>query len=76
MQSTPLETVRSLAERFQLPTRTILREVLSGRLPYVNVAGHIRFRESDIRQWLESAGDRPRLELVDSEKIGEGGGSL
>jgi hypothetical protein len=43
-----LETVESLTERFGLPRRTIEREVMRCRLPYVSIAGNWRFRERDI----------------------------
>ena len=60
-----LETVKSLSERLQLPTRTIVREVLEGHLPYVNVGGHWRFREIDVAHWLRDERRLPRLRLVE-----------
>jgi len=59
-----LETVESLTERFGLPRRTIEREVMRCRLPYVSIAGNWRFRERDITLWLERAGGLPRLRLL------------
>ncbi len=48
-----VETVATLAERLGLSRDSIAREVVHGRLPYVNVGGHWRFREQDIEYWLE-----------------------
>ena len=59
-----LETVSSLAARVGLPERTIVREVMRSRLPYVSIAGHWRFRERDIAVWRERMGGMPRLELL------------
>lgn len=59
-----LETIESLAVRMGLPRRTIVREVLSARLPYVSIAGCWRFREPDIDAWLQRAGPLPRLSLL------------
>lgn len=59
-----LETVETLAVRMGLPRRTIVREVMSTRLPYVSIAGNRRFRERDIEVWLERAGPLPRLVLL------------
>lgn len=59
-----LETVDTLTERFGLPRRTIEREVMRCRLPYVSIAGNWRFRERDITLWLERAGGLPRLRLL------------
>ncbi|HJO03817.1 MAG TPA: helix-turn-helix domain-containing protein [Acidobacteriota bacterium] len=64
MKRQRLETVDTLAERFGLPRRTIEREVMRCRLPYVSVAGNWRFRERDIELWLERAGGLPRLQLL------------
>lgn len=59
-----LETVETLAARFSLPRRTVVREVMSSRLPYVSIAGNWRFRERDVAVWLERTGALPRLTLL------------
>jgi len=59
-----LETVETLAARFGLPCRTVVREVMRCRLPYVSVAGKWRFRESDIELWLDRVGPVPNLLLM------------
>lgn len=64
MKHQRLETVESLAARFGLPRRTVVREVMQSRLPYVSIAGNWRFRERDIETWLERVGPLPRLCLV------------
>ncbi len=64
MKRQRLETVETLAERFGLPRRTIEREVKRCRLPYVSIAGNLRFRERDIELWLERAGGLPRLHTL------------
>ena len=63
MHSYRLETVETLAARFALPQRTVVREVLRCRLPYVSIAGNWRFRERDIEIWLRRVGPLPRLSL-------------
>jgi excisionase family DNA binding protein len=64
MPQRPLDTVETLAARFCLPRRTVVREVMRGRLPYVSVGGARRFRDRDIEVWLERSGPLPRLRLV------------
>ena len=64
MKCTPLETVDTLAARMGVPRRTIVREVMRCRLPYVSIAGHWRFRERDIEVWLERVGALPRMRLM------------
>ncbi len=64
MKRQRLETVETLAERFGLPRRTIEREVLRCRLPYVSIAGNWRFRERDVELWMERVGGLPRLQLL------------
>lgn len=63
-----VETVASLAERLDMTRETIVREVVEGRLPYVNVGGHWRFREKDIDHWLEHHGRSRRLQLIKGER--------
>lgn len=64
----PLETVETLAARMGLPVRTIVREVMRSRLPYVSIAGHWRFRERDVEVWLQRAGSLPRLVLLNGHR--------
>ena len=59
-----LETLDTLAARFALPRRTIVREVMRSRLPYVSIAGSWRFRDRDIEVWLERTGPLPRLAMM------------
>lgn len=59
-----LETVKTLSERLGLPRRTIVREVLRCRLPYVSIAGKWRFREQDLELWLDRYGPVPSLILL------------
>lgn len=66
MPKRPLDTMETLAARFGLPRRTLAREVMRGRLPYVSIGGARRFRERDIEVWLERVGPLPRLRLVES----------
>ena len=63
-QNPRLETVETLAARFGLPRRTIIREVMTSRLPYVSVAGNWRFRERDIELWLQRTGPLPRISML------------
>lgn len=65
-----VETVESLAGRLGLTPDAVIEEVLQGRLPYVNVAGHWRFREKDIEYWLRCRRRTEGLRLVSG---GEGG---
>ena len=64
MKDERLETVETLAARFGLPRRTVVREVMRCRLPYVSIAGKWRFREGDIELWLDRTGPIPNLLLV------------
>jgi len=64
MKQERLETVETLAARFGLPRRTLVREVMGCRLPYVSIAGKWRFRERDIELWLDRAGPMPNLLLM------------
>lgn len=73
MGTSKLETVETLAARYGLPERTIVREVMRSRLPYVSVAGNWRFRDRDVEVWLERAGSLPRLQLLEG---GRGGRAL
>lgn len=65
-----VETVATLADRLGLTRDTIVREVVQGRLPYVNVGGHWRFREKDVSYWLQRHGrdSGVRLRLVKGER--------
>lgn len=60
-----LYTTESLADLLAVSPRTIRRERREGRLPYVKVRGQIRYRESDVRGYLdrnavEPAGEQRR----------------
>ena len=68
MKQKRLETVESLAARFGLPRRTVVREAMRCRLPYVSIAGKWRFRERDIELWLDRAGSMPNLLLMQGGK--------
>ena len=71
MKQKRLETVETLAARFGLPRRTVVREVMRCRLPYVSIAGKWRFRERDIELWLDRAGSLPNLLLMQGGKANE-----
>lgn len=71
MKQARLDTVETLAVRFGLPRRTILREVMSCRLPYVSIAGKWRFRERDIELWLDRCGAVPNLVLLQGGRARE-----
>lgn len=52
-QSTELLTVRTLAGILSTSVRSVWRYRSSGRLPAaVNIAGAIRWRRTDIEQWI------------------------
>jgi excisionase family DNA binding protein len=63
-----VETVATLAERLDLTRDAVVREVVEGRLPYVNVGGHWRFREQDIEHWVRRHGRSNHLKLVKGER--------
>ncbi len=65
-----VETVASLAARLGLTRDAVVREVVGGRMPYVNVGGHWRFRESDIDYWMKNHGGAVRLRVVEPRKAG------
>jgi len=66
-----VETVATLAARFGVTRDAIVQEVTRGRLPYVNVGGHWRFREKDIEYWLarRAREDAARLRLIEGERL-------
>lgn len=65
-----VETVASLATRLGMTRDAVVREVIAGRMPYVNVGGHWRFRESDIEHWMRHHGRGSLLRVVDPRKAG------
>lgn len=65
-----VETVASLATRLGMTRDAVVREVVSGRMPYVNVGGHWRFRELDIEHWMQHHGRARRLRVVEPRKAG------
>jgi len=65
-----VETVASLAARLGLTRDAVVREVVAGRMPYVNVGGHWRFRESDIEYWTRHHGRAARLRVVEPRQAG------
>ena len=65
-----VETVASLATRLGLTRDAVVREVVAGRMPYVNVGGHWRFRESDIEYWQKNHGRATQLRVVESRRTG------
>lgn len=51
----PMLTIEELAEALRVSTRTIYRMIDNGELPFaIKVQGSWRFREEDVKQWLES----------------------
>ncbi len=67
-----VETVASLATRLGLTRDALVREVVAGRMPYVNVGGHWRFRESDIEYWQKHHGPAVPLRVVEPRRAGSG----
>lgn len=65
-----VETVASLAARLGLSRDAVVREVVAGRMPYVNVGGHWRFRESDVEYWMNHHGRADRLRVVEPRRAG------
>ena len=65
-----VETVASLAARLGLTRDAVVREVVAGRMPYVNVGGHWRFRELDIEYWTRHHGSAARLRVVEPRQAG------
>ena len=63
-QDLRVETVATLATRLGVSREVVVREVVDGRLPYVNVGGHWRFREKDIAYWLDRHGRAERLKVI------------
>ena len=47
-------TVRELAEYLNLSEATIRRYVLNEKIPFHKILGSIRFRFSEIENWVES----------------------
>ena len=63
-----VETVASLATRLGLTRDAVVREVVDGRMPFVNVGGHWRFRESDVEYWMKHHGPEKRLRVIDRDQ--------
>ena len=65
-----VETVATLASRLEMTRDAVVREGVEGRLPYVNVGGHWRFREVDIDYWRKNHGGDDGLKLVGERDFG------
>ncbi len=62
-----VETVATLALRLEMTRDAVVREVVEGRLPYVNVGGHWRFRDVDIEYWQKNHGRDTGLTLIERD---------
>ena len=49
----PLINAKDLAEMFKLNRQTIYRLTRQGKIPYIKVAGSIRYNKETINKWLE-----------------------
>jgi excisionase family DNA binding protein len=50
----PLMTSGEVAAKFRVDAKTVTRWAKAGRLPSIRTpGGHRRFRESEVRSWLE-----------------------
>jgi excisionase family DNA binding protein len=56
-----LLTAAELAETLALSTSTVLDWFEAGRLPGFKLARVVRFRESEVREWLEMHRAGPRV---------------
>ena len=56
-----LLTAAELAESLALSTSTVLDWFEAGRLPGFKLGRVVRFRESEVREWLEMHSAGPRL---------------
>ena len=54
-----LYTTETLADLLQVSPRTIRRERKEGQLPFVRVRGQIRYRDADVRAYLEHNATAP-----------------
>jgi excisionase family DNA binding protein len=64
MANTPKRLLlpEELAEQVQIPVRTLYAWRLKGEGPRaIRVGKHIRFRQSDVDEWLESRADPDRV---------------
>jgi excisionase family DNA binding protein len=57
-----LLTAAELAERLALSTSTVLDWFEAGRLPGFKLGRVVRFRESEVLEWLEEQRVGPRVE--------------
>ena len=48
-----LLTIQETAKQLKLPTATVRRYIATGRLPAVQIGGHIRVREESLEQALQ-----------------------
>lgn len=51
-ENDPLLTVEQLAARIQCSPKTIYRMVKAGKIPYLRLGKLIRFRQSDVVEYL------------------------
>lgn len=47
-------TINQVAKMLSVSKGTVYRYVNKRLIPYMKVAGNVRFKEEDIRQWVES----------------------
>lgn len=59
MRGTRLLTVRELAAAFSLHPQTVYRWKRKGRLPFVSLAGRVRFDASEVERFIEERRTRP-----------------
>ncbi len=54
MTQTPIMTVGELASYLRLHEQTVYKMAKEGRVPAFKVGNRWRFREGDIREWLQA----------------------
>lgn len=47
-------TINQVAKMLNVSKGTVYRYVNKRLIPYMKVAGNVRFKEEDVRQWVES----------------------
>ena len=59
-QMSEMLTARELEELLKIDRKTIYGYVQQGLIPYVRIQSNVRFRRTEINDWIEEKSYRPR----------------
>jgi excisionase family DNA binding protein len=61
LQMYEMLTARELEALLKIDVKTIYGYVQQGLIPYVRIQSNVRFRRTEINDWIEEKSYRPRL---------------